>query len=602
MAHPSKGADEPSLNALAQRWLRVVAAAGYVPVRRGKAVTALRALLQTMVTAVAAEPEPELEQGLWVGARLVELRMADPQVLGASARLLTDRLPELIDGDRGAVRDRVLRLLEQMINGFGSALRDTTMSAAEDMNRSMNIAWHRERTRLQDELQHTRLHDAVTRLPNRVYLREQLRADITTARPGQRLGVCLLRIDDFCDLNDALGHGRGDEVLDAVGRGLRELVRDWASAATARLDPCNSVDRYFLAHLGGEQFAVVVTGTQGMEEMIKVADQVCRALRTVPRPSVDGYDLRVQISAGIVEDTAASRAEPDDWLRDAHLALAWAGKDHRGWAVFDQAHAQTDVTRHRLAAAMPAALERGEFEPFFQPLLTLADRRIVAVEALARWRRPTMGVLEPRHFITPAETTGLIRPLGRTLLEQALRRGGAWRARGHDLLISVNLSPRQLDDPDLIAVVMEALDRAGLPAERLQLEITESADVEEHQAVLEQLAERDIRLALDDYGTGYSNLASLSRLPVTMVKLAAKLITDLDNDNGDDAAAVAVVRHIIQLCHALNITVTAEGIETETQYLRLRDLGCDYGQGYLFARPGPAGVINRLLKLDAAPR
>jgi EAL domain-containing protein (putative c-di-GMP-specific phosphodiesterase class I) len=267
--------------------------------------------------------------------------------------------------------------------------------------------------------------------------------------------------------------------------------------------------------------------------------------------------------------------------------------------VFDHDHAQIDVTRHRLAAAMPVALERGEFEPFFQPLLTLADRRITGVEALARWRRPATGVLDPEHFIVAAETTGLIRPLGQTLLEQACRRGGDWRARGHDLLISVNLSPRQLDDPDLVAAVMEALDRADLPAERLQLEITESAAVEHHRGVLDELAELDIRLALDDYGTGYSNLASLSRLPVTMVKLAASLITDLDD--GDNAAAVAVVRHVIQLCHALNITVTAEGIETEAQYLRLRDLGCDYGQGYLFARPGPAGVINGLLEPGAAP-
>lgn len=587
MAHPGKGADETSLNALAQRWLRVVAAAGYVPVRRGKAVTALRDLLRTMVTAAAADP------GRWVGARLVELRMADPQVLGASVRLLADRLPELVDGDRRVARDRVLELLEQMINGFGAALRDATMSAAEDMNRAMNVAWQSERIRLQDELHRTRLRDAVTLLPNRVSLRERLRAGIATARAGQRLGVCLLRIDDFGDLNDALGHGCGDDVLAAVGRSLRELVRDWADAPLA-----HDADRCFLAHLGGEQFAVVVAGTHGVQEMIKLADQVRGTLRTVPLPSVDGYELRVRISAGIVEDDAATRTEPDEWLRDAHLALAWAGKGHRGWAVFDHTRAQTDVTRHRLAAAMPVALERGEFEPFFQPLLTLADRRIIGVEALARWRHPTAGVLEPKHFITPAEATGLIRPLGRTLLAQSCRRGGAWRARGHDLLISVNLSPRQLDDPDLIAAVMEALDRADLPAERLQLEITESADVEQHRGVLEQLAELGIRLALDDYGTGYSNLASLSRLPVAMVKLAAGLITDLDKG---DAAAVAVADHIIQLCHALSITVTAEGIETETQYLRLRDLGCDYGQGYLFARPGPAGVINGLLRPGAAP-
>jgi EAL domain-containing protein (putative c-di-GMP-specific phosphodiesterase class I) len=211
------------------------------------------------------------------------------------------------------------------------------------------------------------------------------------------------------------------------------------------------------------------------------------------------------------------------------------------------------------------------------------------VEAVARWRHPLEGLLGPARFIMLAEQTGLIRQLGHTLMEQACHHGAAWRAQGHDLLINVNLAAAQVADPSLVAAVAEVLHRTKLPAEHLQLEITESAAVGECGRVLQDLAELGVRLALDDYGTGCAGLRSLSRLPVTTVKLAAALVADLED--GDDAAAAAIVRHTIGLCHDLNITVVADGITTEMQYLRLSRLGCDLGQGPLFAEPTTAGAV-----------
>ncbi|MDI6098344.1 bifunctional diguanylate cyclase/phosphodiesterase [Actinoplanes sp. NEAU-A12] len=587
MTHPVRSADESSLNALAQRWLREVAAVGYVPGRRAKPLQEIKELLLELVSAVTAEPF-ELEPGWRVGARLVELRMADPKVIGVTVRLLTAHLPQLFDGDPDVVGDRVPRVLEQVNNGFAAALRDTAMAIGEDINRAMRVTWQADKSVLQHRLQYARLHDPVTGLPNRAYLREALRR-LTAGGGRGRLGVCLLRVDGFADLNDALGHSHGDGLLEAIGSRLRDLVRSWQDTARDQSTGPEDDDRYLLAHLGGEQFVLVVTGTANAHQMVKVAKLARLALRTVVLPSVDGYVPRVKTSAGIVEAQAGSRTEPDEWLRDVHRALAWARADPGGVMVFEQARARADIVRHRLAAAMPAALERGEFEPYFQPILALADRRVVGVEALARWRHPRAGLLVPAEFIMLAEQTGLIRQLGHTLLEQACRHGAAWRSHGHELLINVNLAAAQLADPGLVAVVADVLYRTKLPAEWLQLEITETAAVDQYRQVLHDLVELGVRLALDDYGTGYASLRSLSRLPVTTVKLAAELVADLED--GDDAAAAAIVRHTIGMCHDLNITVIAEGIETETQYRRLSRLGCDLGQGFLFARPTSASTL-----------
>jgi diguanylate cyclase (GGDEF)-like protein len=401
-------------------------------------------------------------------------------------------------------------------------------------------------------------------------LNDRLRRALRDAEQHHRSAALLVMdLDQFKEINDALGHHAGDALLDSVGRRLDRLARDHGA---------------LLTHLGGEQFAIVLTGVHGTDALIKVADEARRELAANSLGAVDGYQLRVTATAGVVE-SPARRVRADDLLRDAHLALGWAREDHRPWAVFDRDRAAADRDRHLRAAAMPAALERGEFIPYFQPLYRLADRTTIGVEALARWQRAD-GVkpLGPQHFIALAEQTGLIQPLGRSLLAQACRQGVAWPG----LTISVNLSALQLDDPGLVPAVAETLHRTGLPHHRLQLEITESAAVERHSDVLRRLAELGIGLAIDDFGTGYSSLAALTTLPVSNVKLAAEFVAAIGRGSGH---ATAALRHTIRLCHDLGLTVTAEGIETELQERQLRELGCDFGQGYGYARPSPAADI-----------
>ncbi|AEV81882.1 putative signaling protein [Actinoplanes sp. SE50] len=573
--------DESARNAVAQRWLSAIAAAGFVPGRRARVLRELQRLLRRLESTVAGEPfDPAA--GWRIGARLVELRMAGPKVIGATIRLLRTELTELLAGDVAALGVRVDLVLEQVNNGFAAALRDTAMAIAEDINRSMRVTWEADRSVLHHRWQHARLHDPVTGLPNRAHLRDVLRR--VTADGSGRIGVCLLRVDDFADLSDALGHAHGDDLLAAISWRLRDLVRSWSATARDQAARPEADDRYLLAHLGGEEFALLVIGTTGAHQMVKVAKLAGLALRTVVLPSVDGYAPRMTASAGIVEAPIAARPDPEEWLRDARRALAWArGDDAGGVMVFEPGRARQDSRRNRLAAAMPVALDRGEFEPHFQPILRLADRSVVGVEALARWRHPREGLLSPAAFITLAEQTGLIRRLGQSILEQACRQGAAWRAEGRHLTINANLAPAQLADPGLVAGVADVLYRTRMPAGCLQLEITESAVVDRCGRQLDDLAALGVRLALDDYGTGYASLRSLARLPVTTVKLAAELVADLADPG--DAAAAAIVKHTVRLCHSLGLTVIAEGIEAETQHARLRDLGCDLGQGFLYAKP-----------------
>ncbi len=566
--------DEAGLAALAEQWLRGVVTAGFVPGVRARARAALRELLDEMVAAVRAEPfEPA--RGYRIGAELVDLRMAAPAVVGVTVRLFAGPLPALLGGGDD-VRERVLLLLDRLATGFAAAQRSAAVSAAEQMNRSEKIHWRRVQTDLQQRLQDALLHDARTALPNRQFLRKELGERIAAAGDGDRLGVCLLSVDGVAELTDALGRDNGDRLLADVAARLR-LVAEHGG--------------YFLAHLGEEEFALVVSGTNGPDEVVKAA--ATARITLSPAFPVDGYSFSVGVTAGVVENAPAG-THPDGWLRDAHLALAWAKQDRREHAVFEAVRAEADRSRHRLAAAMPVALARGEFVPHYQPLYRLSDHRIVGVEALARWQRPGgLPALSPQQFITLAERTGLIRPLGRVLLEQACRQGAAWRKQGHDLRINVNLSPLQLGEPGLAAEVADILHRTGLPASRLQLEITESAAVDEHRDRLRELTALGLRLVVDDFGTGYASLAALARLPVSGLKIAGDLVADLDA--GSAGAAAEILRHTVVLCHHLGVEVTAEGLETEARERLVRDLGCDLGQGYLFARPAAPEVITELL-------
>jgi len=571
-------ADAHAVAALAREWLRGVTAAGFVPGVRAQAREALHELLRQAVAAARAghfDPAP----GYRIGAGLVALRMSAPQVLGTTVRLLAGRLPALAGGDQTVARARVLALVEQLAVGFAAAHRTAAVGAAEQMNRAEKLHWRTVQADLHQRLQHALLHETRTRLPNREHLRRRLAA--VSGDGTARAGVCLLGIDGFEQLTDALGDDGGDLLL---------------AAAADLLRPAAERGGHFLAHLGDGEFVLVVAGTTGADSMVKAACEARQRLHGL-FPAAAPH-LRITVTAGIVEGPAAG-AHPDAWLRDAHLALGWARQDRHEHAVFEPGRAADDRRRQRLAAAMPAALDQGQFGLHFQPLYRLTDRTVIGVEALARWQRPGEPLLGPQVFISPAEQTGLIRPLGRSLLAQACRQGAAWRRAGHDLLISVNLSPLQLDDPGLVCAVADILRETGLPAPRLQLEITESAALDGHHEILNELSALDVRLAIDDFGTGYSSLATLSRLSVATVKLAGEFVAGLGAD--DATAATVVLRHVIEICHTLGIDVTAEGIETEDDERLLRRLGCDNGQGFLFARPAAAGAVTRLLPPGGTP-
>jgi EAL domain-containing protein (putative c-di-GMP-specific phosphodiesterase class I) len=309
----------------------------------------------------------------------------------------------------------------------------------------------------------------------------------------------------------------------------------------------------------------------------------------------------VSASIGIVERPVGGTS-PSDLMRAADLTLHWAKKSGKGrWALFDAERNERELAQYALAAAMPAALDRREFFLEYQPLVSLADGRLLGVEALVRWRHPERGVLPPSRFIDVAEETGLIVRLGLRALARACEQARDWLdLAGQAPFVSVNLAVRQVHDASLVREVIAILDRTGLPPHQLQLEITESAlmsSADEPVLALRALADLGIRVAIDDFGTGYSNLAYLRNLPVCELKVAGSFVEGLRSPATDLGSATdeQILATLVSLAHTLGLTVTAEGVETAAQAERLRLLGCDAAQGWHFGRPGPPERIAELI-------
>jgi diguanylate cyclase len=311
----------------------------------------------------------------------------------------------------------------------------------------------------------------------------------------------------------------------------------------------------------------------------------------------------------VIVSLPVAGARTSELIRAADICVGWAQTDEGPrsgggrWAVFDEERNAAEVLRHRMTADMPAALARHEFTLAYQPLVRLSDSELVGVEALARWNHGTFGPVSPMRFIAAAEDTGLIVPLGLELLERACAQAVAWRwETGRTPTISVNLAVAQLREPGLLADVLGVLRRTGLGAEDLQLEITETALIDSGDDavdILQALAQEGIRLAIDDFGTGYSSLAYLAELPVHNLKLAARFLHGIDPDAPVNAATGrsnrTILPALVSLAHELDMTVTAEGIETAAQADHLRELGCDFGQGYMLGRPMAALAVADLL-------
>ena len=419
---------------------------------------------------------------------------------------------------------------------------------------------------------HQSVHDALTDLPNRTLFHDRVEHALAGAkRRNTRVAVLFLDLDRFKHINDVHGHHAGDELLVGVARRLRHALR--AGDTVARL--------------GGDEFAVLLEDIREPADATGVAESIAAAL-TKPF-AVAGREHFVTASIGIALSHARAE-EPGMLLRNADAAMYRAKEKGRaGYELFDEDMRARMTYRLQVEAELQAALDEDQLELWFQPQLSLPDRRLVGAEALLRWRHPERGLLAAGEFIPVAEDSGLIVPLGLWALERACRTAAGWQARWPDappLSVSVNLSARQLAQPRLAGAIGAILARAGVQPQDLVLEITESVlldDADTPRATLTALRELGVQLALDDFGTGYASLAYLRRLPLSGLKVDRSFVDGL----GTDPEATAIVEAVCGIAKGMGLDLTAEGVETEEQLAELARIGYPFGQGYLFARPLP---------------
>jgi diguanylate cyclase (GGDEF)-like protein/PAS domain S-box-containing protein len=435
-----------------------------------------------------------------------------------------------------------------------------------------------ERKAFEDQLAHQAFHDPVTNLANRALFSDRVEHALMRAQRGfPDIAVVFIDLDDFKTVNDSLGHAAGDRVLQEVAQRLLIAVR-----------PTDTVARF-----GGDEFAILL---EGITDSPEAADTAVRILQALEIPmEIDGKQVFPRASVGICPVNRESAA-PDaaELLRNADVAMYMAKRDSKGsYRVFEPTMHERVVERLELRSELQLAIESDQLVLHYQPVVRLQEHEILGVEALLRWQHPTRGMIPPDQFIPLAEETGLIIPMGRWVLETACREGVRLQAkfpRAEPLAMSVNLSVRQLQSDSIVADVRHALEQSGLSPSALVLEITESvmmADTDFAVQRLEDLKALGVRLAMDDFGTGYSSLSYLSRFPVDILKMDRSFVGSGEN--------VALTSAIIALGSSLELDVVAEGIELEEQEESLHDLGCELGQGFLFARPMASAALIEFL-------
>jgi diguanylate cyclase (GGDEF)-like protein len=422
------------------------------------------------------------------------------------------------------------------------------------------------------------LHDALTGLPNRTMFREQIQ-DALGRSPGSGFAVLLMDLDKFKEVNDTLGHQNGDGLLIAAAQRLRESVR--AGDLVARL--------------GGDEFGILLDGVTKADEARMLAQRLTDAL-AAPF-SVQDMTLEVGASIGIALFPLHGR-DVDTLVQRADVAMYDAKSGYLGCAVYSPEQDSYSPARLALVGELRRAIEEGELRVEYQPKVDLCDGRIVGAEALVRWRHPLRGEVPPDEFVPIAEHTGLLRPLTLFVLDQALTTCARWRAQGNPLTVAVNLSVRNLLDSELPLDVARGLMAHGLHANALELEITETAliaDPPRTHSVLRRLRDLGVGIAIDDYGTGYSSLAYIRRMPVTALKIDKSFVGGMATDDNDGV----IVRSTIDLGRNLGLDVVAEGVENDETWERLVADGCEIGQGFHFGRPMPEEAFESLLLRDA---
>jgi diguanylate cyclase (GGDEF)-like protein/PAS domain S-box-containing protein len=513
-----------------------------------------------------------------------ELRATRLQALTPSE----DLGPELVNLDRLARGEAATAQLEKRLRhkdghdvwvlSSASAVRDKRGEPAHFIFQIQDIT---ERKRAEEQVHFAAFHDALTGLPNRVLFSERLTLALERSRRRRdyQFAVLFIDLDRFKIINDSLGHSAGDKLLVEVARRLEACLR-----------PTDTV-----ARLGGDEFAVLLDGVGGGHDPEAVAARVQQKLA---RPfDLDGHEVFTSASIGIaLSGTGYDNYE--DILRDSDTAMYRAKSNGKArHEVFDRDMHTRAVEQLRLENDLRRAIERGEIEVFYQPVVDLSAGRLAGFEALARWRHPTRGLVPPADFIPLAEENGLIVPLGALVLRLACRQVSEWRrsrptARG--LSVSVNISAKQFQQPGLVAMVETTLAEAGLPAPCLRLEVTETVLMQNAEAaaeMLEGLKRLGVKLAIDDFGTGYSSLSYLHRFPFDTLKVDRSFVGRMTTD----AESRGIVETILLLASKLGKDVVAEGVETAGQRDALAAAGCRYAQGYLFARPAAAADAEAFL-------
>jgi len=437
-----------------------------------------------------------------------------------------------------------------------------------------------ERKAFEDELHHHAFYDSLTGLANRRLLVERLDQALRRSELDRKIhGLIFVDVDRFKSINDSLGHVTGDEFLVAVGQRMKGVVRG----------------DDLIARFGGDEFVVLLEDIVGVEEAVGAARRICAAVKQ-PMVLTDGYEVVASVSVGIALTEPGKTA--DDLLHNADVAMYEAKAKGGGglYKVFDSVSMGTRSSKRlQIEADLRKGLERDELEVHYQPFYSLHEHRIVGAEALVRWRHPTSGLILPTRFISMAEETGLILPLGRYVMEQVCRQMRSIHDRlDVDIPISVNLSPRQFQESELLSHVAEALNDAGLRSEMLMFEITETMVMEDlagAREIMKKLNRLGVRLAIDDFGTGHSSLAYLRQFPVHEVKVDRSFVQGV----ADSPVDSAIVRAVIDLANAIGITAIAEGVETTDQVTELMGIGCRVGQGFYFSEPLCAAEFDELL-------
>ena len=436
-----------------------------------------------------------------------------------------------------------------------------------------------ELARREEELSFLATHDPLTGLPNRTLILDRVEQMLArSARSQTPVAALFIDLDNFKSINDTLGHGTGDELLQAVAARLNGVIRD-ADA---------------LGRLGGDEFVVIseaLTLEVGPELIAE------RLLEALEQPFLLGAEkeTRVSVTASIGIAVGA-HTSAEELLREADIAMyraKWDGK--HGYAVFEDGMQHTMQHRMELEMDLREALEKGEFFLAYQPTINLSDMSPTGVEALIRWKHPVRGVVQPDDFIPLLEETGMIVDVGKWVLQEACRQGAVWREAGYPIGMAVNVSGRQLDTDQLIDDIEGALSDSGLDPGALTIEITETTlmrNAEETARRLTQIKTLGVRIAIDDFGTGYSSLAHLQRFPVDALKIDRSFISQLqDNKEGE-----TLIHTLVQLGKALSLETVAEGIEDQQELSLLQDEDCDNGQGFLFARPLDVAATEAFLQ------